>query len=72
MLEKSIKDLNLDDRMYLAIHEYKAIIICFTALLAFTGVFIFYAILMRLSFKSLALNPVFIGSAFRGQKFIAK
>jgi hypothetical protein len=48
VLEKSIKDLNLDDRMYLAIHEYKSIIICFTTLLAFTGVFIFYAILISL------------------------
>ena len=48
MLEKSIKDLNLDDRMYLAIHEYKLIIFCFTALVAFSGVLIFYTILISL------------------------
>jgi hypothetical protein len=46
MLEKSIKELNLDDRMYLAIHDFKGIIIGFTVLLAFASLFLLYAIII--------------------------
>ena len=46
MLEKSIKELNLDDRMYLAIHDFKGIIVCFTILLAFASFFLVYAIII--------------------------
>jgi len=46
MLEKSIKELNLDDRMYLAIHDFKGIIVCFTVLLAFASFFLVYAIII--------------------------
>ena len=45
MLEKSIKELNLDDRMYLAIHDFKGIIIGFTVLLACASLLILYAII---------------------------
>ena len=45
MLEKSIKELNLDDRMYLAIHDFKGIIIGFTVLLACASLLLLYAII---------------------------
>jgi hypothetical protein len=45
VLEKSIKDLNLDDRMYLAIHEYKRIIGFFIALIFFVVLLIVYVLL---------------------------
>ena len=45
MLEKSIKDLNLDDRMYLAIHEYKSTISFFIAFMGIIGLLIGYSVL---------------------------
>ena len=45
MLEKSIKDLNLDDRMYLAIHEYKSTISFFIVFMGIIGLLIGYSVL---------------------------
>ena len=46
MLEKSIKDLNLDDRMYLAIHEYKSTISFFIVFMGIIGLLIGYSVLI--------------------------
>ncbi len=45
MLEKSIKDLNLDDRMYLAIHEYKSTISFFIFFMGIIALLIGYSTL---------------------------
>jgi len=45
VLEKSIKDLNLDDRMYLAIHEYKSTIVFFFVFMGIIGLLIGYSVL---------------------------